>query len=159
MALQGQGQDRDNEALGLPQNYLTPNHDPLPSLCVWLLADATCNMSPSKEADEGKTTKQQNSQREETLGSSPCPHPLYFISGRVLIDLTVSHSHDWCLNTALSVYLCFQGVIWHSWVGMYRWINIQKICTFASLFYQSSSMSLEEWKPSKNNKKKIVSDD
>lgn len=93
MALQGQGQDRENEALGLPQNCLTHNHDPLPSQCAWLLADATCNMSTSKEADEGKATRQKNGQREKTVGSSPCKDPLHFISGRGLIDLTVSHSH------------------------------------------------------------------
>lgn len=92
MALPGQGQEGDNEVLGLPQNYLTHNHAPPPSQCAWLLAGATCNMSPPKEADEGKTTGQQNGQREETVGSSSCQDPLHFRSGRGLIDLAVSHS-------------------------------------------------------------------
>lgn len=113
MALQGHGQKRDNEALGLPQNYLTHNHAPLPSQCVWLLAGATCDMSTPKKTDEWKTTRQQNGQREETVGSSSCQDPLHFSSGRGLIDLAVSHSYGWCLSTAFSVHLCIQGIIWH----------------------------------------------
>lgn len=148
------GHGLDPEALRLPQVYPTHNQDPLPLQCAWLFADASWHMSSQKERDEGKAiSRQRGGQREKALGSSPSLGPVYFISWRGLIGLTVSHRHGQCLNTALCVQVCFQGVIWHFCAGMY-WCKWDKerhpeMCSSRSLFHPSSSISLEGWKPSK----------
>lgn len=128
-----------------------PNPQPRSSPSTTCMAFCWCFQ---KERDEGKAiSSQQGGQREKALGSCPSQCPVYFISWRGLIGLTVRHRHGQCLNTAPCVQVCFQGVIWHFCAGMYwhRWDKDRhpEMCSSRSLFYPSSSISLKGWKPSK----------